>query len=127
MLKLSPQDEPAERTFEYERSSTSDLRFIVVTDLGIIAKRSSDGSHDVYVQSIGNGSPVADAQVDIIGRNGLPVSSGHTDGEGHVHFAKLDELRREKTPLMMWSVAAMTNRSCQSPVSPSSWICRALM
>ncbi|RMT93061.1 hypothetical protein ALP39_02642 [Pseudomonas marginalis pv. marginalis] len=100
VLKLSPQDEPAERTFDYDRSSTSDLRFIVVTDLGIIAKRSSDGSHDVYVQSIGNGSPVADAQVDIIGRNGLPVSSGHTDGEGHVHFAKLDELRREKTPLM---------------------------
>ena len=100
MLKLSPQDEPVERTFEYDRSSTSDLRFIVVTDLGIIAKRSSDGSHDVYVQSIGNGSPVSDAQVDIIGRNGLPVSSGRTDAEGHAHFAKLDELRREKTPLM---------------------------
>src|SRR5471032_1339535 len=100
VLKLSPQDDPAERTFEYDRSSTSDLRFIVVTDLGIIAKRSSDGSHDVYVQSIGNGSPVADAQVDIIGRNGLPVSSGRTDTEGHAHFAKLDELRREKTPLM---------------------------
>jgi hypothetical protein len=58
VLKLSPQDDPAERTFDYSRSSTSDLRFIVVTDLGIIAKRSSDGSHDVYVQSIGSGSPV---------------------------------------------------------------------
>ncbi|WP_347928975.1 alpha-2-macroglobulin [Pseudomonas helvetica] len=101
VLKLSPQDDPAERTFDgYSRNTTSDLRFIVVTDLGIIAKRSSDGSHDVYVQSIGNGSPVADAQVDIIGRNGLPVSSGKTDTEGHAHFAKLDELRREKTPLM---------------------------
>ncbi|QLG96281.1 alpha-2-macroglobulin family protein [Pseudomonas yamanorum] len=100
VLKLSPQDDPAERTFDYSHNSTSDLRFIVVTDLGIIAKRSSDGSHDVYVQSIGNGSPVADAQVDIIGRNGLPVSSGRTDAEGHAHFAKLDELRREKTPLM---------------------------
>jgi uncharacterized protein YfaS (alpha-2-macroglobulin family) len=100
VLKLSPQDDPAERTFDYSRSSTSDLRFIVVTDLGIIAKRSSDGSHDVYVQSIGSGSPVSDAQVDIIGRNGLPVASGHTDAEGHAHFAKLDELRREKTPLM---------------------------
>ena len=100
VLKLSPQDDPAERTFEYERNSTSDLRFIVVTDLGIIAKRSSDGSHDVFVQSIGNGSPVADAQVDIMGRNGLPVASGRTDAEGHAHFAKLDELRREKTPLM---------------------------
>jgi len=100
VLKLSPQDDPADRTFEYSRNTTSDLRFIVVTDLGIIAKRSSDGSHDVYVQSIGNGSPVADAQVDIIGRNGLPVASGRTDTEGHAHFAKLDELRREKTPLM---------------------------
>ncbi|MGF6111282.1 alpha-2-macroglobulin family protein [Pseudomonas frederiksbergensis] len=101
VLKLSSQDDQSERTFDrYSDNTTSDLRFIVVTDLGIIAKRSSDGSHDVYVQSIGNGSPVTEAQVDIIGRNGLPVSSGRTDAEGHVHFAKLDELRREKTPLM---------------------------
>ena len=101
VLKLSAQDQPSQRTFDgYSQSATNDLRFIVVTDLGIIAKRSSDGSHDLYVQSINSGLPVAEAQVEIIGRNGLPVGSGKTDAQGHAHFAKLDELRREKTPLM---------------------------
>ncbi|MCK9797568.1 alpha-2-macroglobulin [Pseudomonas sp. MAFF 302030] len=101
VLKLSAQDQPSQRTFDgYAQSATNDLRFIVVTDLGIIAKRSSDGSHDLYVQSIDSGLPVAEAQVEIIGRNGLAVSSGKTDAQGHAHFAKLDELRREKTPLM---------------------------
>ncbi|WP_437881692.1 alpha-2-macroglobulin family protein [Pseudomonas sp. LRF_L74] len=102
VVKLSAQDNPAKHTLDgyYNDSKPSDLRFIVVTDLGIIAKRSGDGSQDVFVQSISQGGPVAGAQVDVIGRNGLPVASGETDAAGQAHFAKLDELRREKTPLM---------------------------
>lgn len=102
VLKLSPSDDPSERTFDqyYQRNAISDLRFIVVTDLGIIAKRWADGSHDVFVQSLSSGQPVAGADVEIIGRNGLPVANGSTDAQGRAHFAKLDELRREKTPLM---------------------------
>lgn len=102
VIKLSPRDEPSRETFEhyYANNPTRDLRFVVVTDLGIIAKRSSDGSHDLFVQSIAEGGPVAGAEVRILGRNGLPVATAHTDGDGRAHFAKLDELRREKTPLM---------------------------
>jgi hypothetical protein len=37
------------------QNTTSDLRFIVVTDLGLIVKKSLDGSQDVFVQSISNG------------------------------------------------------------------------
>ncbi|WP_447752959.1 alpha-2-macroglobulin [Pseudomonas nicosulfuronedens] len=102
VLKLSPSDDQSQDTFDsyYERNNASDLRCIVVTDLGIIAKRWADGSHDIFVQSIASGEPVAAAEVEIIGRNGLPVAKGNTDAQGRAHFAKLDELRREKTPLM---------------------------
>ncbi|MEO4045727.1 alpha-2-macroglobulin [Pseudomonas sp. CAU 1711] len=102
VIKLSAQDDPSQETFDYyyDDNPTRDLRFVVVSDLGIIAKRSSDGSHDLFVQSISQGGPVAGAEVEILGRNGLPVASGHTDANGQAHFAKLDELRREKTPLM---------------------------
>src|SRR5690606_28217043 len=93
--------DPEQRpTFEHYREDDSDLRFILVTDLGIIAKRSADGSHDVFVQSISSGLPVADARVQIIGRNGLAVHEAHTDADGRAHFAKLDELRRERAPLL---------------------------
>ena len=102
VIKLSAQDNPSRQTFDYyyDDNPTNDLRFVVVTDLGIIAKRSSDGSHDLFVQSLSNSGPVAGATVEVIGRNGLPVASGQTDENGQAHFAKLDELQREKTPLM---------------------------
>ncbi|MGL4316457.1 MAG: alpha-2-macroglobulin family protein [Pseudomonas sp.] len=120
VVKLSPQDNPADETFDsYYRDDDGprDLRFIVVTDLGIIAKRSSDGSHDLFVQSLSNGGAVAGAQVEIIGRNGLPVASGQTNAAGQAHFAKLDELRREKTPLMY--VVTLGNDQSFLPVARS--------
>lgn len=120
VLKLSPTDDKSEQTFGYyyENNDASDVRFIVVTDLGILAKRWADGSHDVFVQSIGNGQPVAGASVEIIGRNGLPVAQGSTDAEGRAHFAKLDELRREKTPLMY--VVSLGNDQSFLPINQSS-------
>lgn len=81
-------------------NATSDLRFVVVTDLGIILKKSLDGSQDVFVQSISSGQPVAGATVQVLGRNGLQVQEGTTDSNGRVTFARLGELKREKTPLM---------------------------
>ena len=77
-----------------------DARLIVVTDLGLLAKRSLDGSQDLFVQSIRTGDPVSGVSVDILGRNGLPVLSGTTDGEGHVRFPDLKSFQREQQPLL---------------------------
>jgi len=87
--------EPAEDT-----SAVGDSRLIVVTDLGLIMKRSLDGSQDVFVQSIRTGSPVADATVEVISRNGQAVFTRNTDRDGRVHFDSLNELTREKAPAM---------------------------
>lgn len=81
-------------------SDIRDTRFIVITDLGIIAKKTSDNSHEVFVQSISSGEPVAHATVEVYGVNGLPVVSALTDESGRVHFDNLDSLTREKKPLM---------------------------
>lgn len=77
-----------------------DSRMIVVTDLGVIVKKSLDGSQDVYVQSIHGGTPVSDANVDVIGRNGQTVMTQVSDKDGHVHFDTLEGLQREKAPAM---------------------------
>jgi len=77
-----------------------DARLIVVTDLGMIAKKSLDGSYDVYVQSIANGAPVAGATVDVAGKNGQTLVSHATDATGHVHIEPLDAMKREKTPTL---------------------------
>lgn len=78
----------------------ADTRFILVTDIGIIAKKSVDGSQDVFVQSIATGAPIVGAKVEVIGVNGIATLTEFTDEEGHVQFEKLTELKREKTPLM---------------------------
>jgi alpha-2-macroglobulin len=78
----------------------SDKRLILVTDLGLIAKKEIDGTQIVYVQSIHTGLPVAGATVEVIAKNGSIVFNQTTDANGRVTFAKLDNLQREKTPAM---------------------------
>lgn len=78
----------------------TDSRLILVTDLGIIVKDSVDGSHDLFVQSIGGGYPVAGARVEVLGKNGVAVVSTTTDGGGRASLPKLSDFVREKEPVV---------------------------
>jgi alpha-2-macroglobulin len=96
-------DEKSAREYGTPWNSTgplSDARLLVVTDLGLVTKRSVDGSHDVFVQSIATGAPVAGATVEIIGRNGLPALSETTDSAGHVRFPDLKSFKNERAPVL---------------------------
>jgi uncharacterized protein YfaS (alpha-2-macroglobulin family) len=77
-----------------------DARLIVVTDLGLLAKTSLDGSRDVFVQSIRTGAPVAGASVSVIALNGQTLFSETSSADGVVHFPTLKGLTREKRPVM---------------------------
>lgn len=83
-----------------EYSELSDSRFIVVTDLGLVTKKSLDGSLDVYVQSIAGGTPVEGASVEILAQNGQSLVRQSSDADGHAHFASVDAFTREKTPAL---------------------------
>lgn len=76
----------------------SDARLIILTDLGVLVKDSVDGSHDVFVQSIRDGTPLADVEVQILGKNGLPALSQKTNADGRATFPTLKQFTREKTP-----------------------------
>ncbi|MFO1400598.1 MAG: MG2 domain-containing protein, partial [Steroidobacteraceae bacterium] len=84
----------------YGDITTRDTRLVVVTDLGLIAKRSVDGSQDVFVQSIQTGEPLADTTVQVIGRNGEPVVSAVTDAAGHAHVPDLRTYENEREPIV---------------------------
>jgi uncharacterized protein YfaS (alpha-2-macroglobulin family) len=105
--KDKPLDQPGYRedSEEYDadasrRSPYSDSRLVVITDLGMLAKQSIDGSQEVFVQSIRTGDPVPDVRVEVLGRNGVAVLSATTDAEGHVHFADLKSFKREQQPVL---------------------------
>ena len=78
----------------------ADKRLIVLTDLGLLAKQSLDGSQDVFVQSIHSGRPLADVRVDIVGRNGQTVLTDTSDQDGHVHFPDLRSFKHEQQPAL---------------------------
>ncbi|GAB2198105.1 alpha-2-macroglobulin [Sessilibacter sp. MAH4] len=77
-----------------------DHRLILVTDLGIIVKSNINNTQDVFVQSIVDGKPVANAKVQLLGKNGLPVVEGTTNDSGHTQLASTEGLSNEKQPVV---------------------------
>jgi|GEM_PF-2990070 len=76
----------------------SETRFVLVTDLGILVKRNSDHSREIFVVSLKDQTPVPDAHVSLLGKNGLAVFDGATDENGHIHSPALAEAEGEREP-----------------------------
>lgn len=77
-----------------------DSRLILVTNLGVVVKDNADGSHDVFVQSIQTGQPVAGAQVQVLGKNGIAIANVTTSTTGHASLPSFKDFSREKTPVV---------------------------
>jgi len=78
----------------------TDRRLILITDMGLLAKRGAAGGQDVFVQHLGAGLPIAGVTVDVVGKNGLTVLSAVTETDGHVRFPSLKSFEREQTPVL---------------------------
>ncbi|HLS81802.1 MAG TPA: alpha-2-macroglobulin, partial [Steroidobacter sp.] len=108
LLRVQGWNADQDRPLDYARDQwnaarqgqAADARVLVVTDLGLLAKRSIDGSRQVFVQSIASGAPLAGVTVEVIGRNGLPVLSETSDVDGRVHFPDLQSFQREQQPVL---------------------------
>jgi uncharacterized protein YfaS (alpha-2-macroglobulin family) len=83
-----------------QTTGKEDARLLLVTDLGLVVKDNADGSHDVFVQSLGAGQPAEGVTVSVLGKNGLPVVSATTDVDGHAAFPKLTDFVRERAPIV---------------------------
>ena len=81
-------------------STASDTRLVVVTDLGILAKRALDGSRDVFIQSIHTGQPIGGATVSILAVNGQTLFSETSSADGVARFPSLKGLEHEKKPVL---------------------------
>lgn len=75
-------------------------RLILITDLGMLVKDNNDGSHDIFVQSITQGAPVAGVNVTVLGKNGLPILSRLTDEQGRVNFPSLKDFVEDREPVV---------------------------
>ena len=83
----------------------TEYRLVMLTDLGLLVKDNSDGTHDVFVQSLSTGEPVKGAHVEVIGKNGLAIASDSTGADGHV------TLPQEPAVLLFVTCTASSTRS----------------
>ena len=65
-------------------------RWVVVTDLGIIAKRSSD-ELQVWVNSLQSLKPVSGVTVKLVSKNNQTLLEGKTDARGYVNFTNVKQ------------------------------------
>lgn len=79
--------------------SNIEKRLIVVTDLGIVVKENTDGSRNVFVADITTQEPVANAKVEVLGKNGLPVLSSETNAEGMAIIPDLSGFNNSREPV----------------------------
>src|SRR5437867_236977 len=77
----------------------TDSRFLLITDIGVLTKKNSDGSSDVFLMSIKNGQPLGGATVDILGKNGVPIQTAKTATDGHCTFPSVEKSERDKLPV----------------------------
>ncbi len=78
-----------------------DSRLVVLTDLGLVLKKSKDGSLDVFVQSIATGAPVGSATVEVLARNGETIASVQADADGRARIDPLHAFTRDKAPALV--------------------------
>ena len=83
---------------EREIYGVSDKLLLLVTDLGVIVKSNADNSQEVFVQSIEKGKPVANAKVELLGKNGVPLFNVQTNENGHVSLPPIVDFTKEKEP-----------------------------
>ncbi len=79
----------------------SDMRLILLTDLGIIRKVNLDETSTVFISNLSGGGAAADTEVYVLGRNGNAVWAGRTDDGGRAEIPALPwrEYRNEKQPV----------------------------
>jgi alpha-2-macroglobulin len=83
----------------YDGSETGkDQRLILITDLGLVAKKNFSKSYTVFVQNLKTGRPVQGAKVQVLGRNGLPLLDVQSNEDGTAEVPNLSSFKREQTP-----------------------------
>ena len=75
-------------------------QWVLITDLGISAKRAGDNLY-IWVKSLATGDPVPTARVKLISDNNQPLLTGTTNWAGFVEFTDLAEKTKDFTPFMI--------------------------
>ena len=83
-----------------DREWDSAHQWVLITDLGITAKRVGDSLY-VWVKSLATGSAIPTARVKLISDNNQTLLNGTTNWAGYVEFTDVTEKTEDFTPFMI--------------------------
>lgn len=83
------------------RRQLADQRLLLLTDLGLIAKKDARLGRDVWAFSLHDGVPASHVEFRLVGRNGDALASSGADAEGHAFFAYDATMVGEREPLFL--------------------------
>jgi alpha-2-macroglobulin len=86
-------------TVNWDRLGQQTERFVMLTDLGLLAKTNADLSRDVFVMSLKAQKPVSGASVEMLARNGSSLGKATTDALGRASLPKPTVTAREQQPV----------------------------
>ncbi len=106
-LKLSTDDEKSSETYKQEvypwdNTKNRDYRLVVLSDLGLIAKKNKDGGYQLFVQSIEKGTPLVDVRIEVISAGGKTLAGAVTNEDGVAEFPAfpVEQFNKADRPVM---------------------------
>jgi len=78
-----------------------DKRMVVVTDMGLVVKKASDGKRDVFIESIVKGKAISGAKISVLGKNGQVISHTYSSAKGKASFYNLDSFKKAQAPTVI--------------------------
>jgi len=103
--------------FNGDKQASEASRLVLVTDMGLIVKTAGNGARTVFVRNLGTGAPVQNAEVRLLGTNGLPLQSAATDAQGRADLPPANGLEREKRPVAVIALAPATGKAASNDAS----------
>jgi len=97
-------------------------RMLLVTDIGLMVKRTALGGYEAFVHSFKDGKPVPGAKVSVLGANGRPCAAAETDALGHASLPSLNGLNRESRPVAVVAELHASRDLAWLPLDDSSRI-----
>ena len=85
---------------DYDKSWIRATQWVLLTDLGIIAKKAGDELW-VWVHSLANLQPIPHVTVKLISDNNQTLLTGRTNWEGFVKWTDVDEKVQDAAPFML--------------------------
>lgn len=92
---------PIKGSWRRFKKEVADQRLLLLTDLGLIAKKDARLRRDIWALSLHEGTPAANVEFSLVGRNGETIATSPGDEEGHAFFDYDAAMTGEHEPLFL--------------------------